>query len=146
MQTEDLLQQDVFDTAITEESSNQLAGISLWMQINAITAFVSLAVSLASTIWTYMRLSSYGFGSSRFGGMGIFQVFLTTAVTLAINILLIQASTNIKKGLALQDQQHFNLGLQKMATYFKTIGILIIVGLSLMVLIFFLSMVFSAFR
>jgi Family of unknown function (DUF5362) len=147
MQTEDLLQQDVFDTNITEESSNHLAGISLWMQLNAITAFVALAVTIASTIWLYMRFSSFGFGSSAFGGgTGILRFLLTTAVTLVMNILLLQASSNIKKGLAAQDQQHFNLGMQKMAIYFKTMGILIIVGLSLMLLFFFFALAFSAFR
>lgn len=142
MQTEDLLQQDVFDTNLTEESSNHLAGISLWMQINAITAFISLAVTIASTIWLYMRFSSFGLNDAT----GIWRLLLTTAVTLAMNILLLQASANIKKGLAYQDQQHFNLGMQKMATYFKTMGILIIVGLSLMILFFFLALVFSALR
>lgn len=145
MQTEDLLQQDVFDTTITEESSNQLAGISLWMQINAITAFVALAVTIVSTISLYMRYSSSIFSGSALGG-GVLRFLLTTAVTVVMNILLLQASSNIKKGLASQDQQHFNLGMQKMAIYFKTMGILIIVGLSLMILFFFLAMVFSAFR
>ncbi len=145
MQTEDLLQQDVFDTTITEESSNQLAGISLWMQINAITAFVALAVTIVSTISLYMRYSSSIFSGSALGG-GVLRFLLSTAVTVVMNILLLQASSNIKKGLAAQDQQHFNLGMQKMAIYFKTMGILIIVGLSLMILFFFLAMVFSAFR
>jgi Family of unknown function (DUF5362) len=145
MQTEDLLQQDVFDTTITEESSNQLAGISLWMQINAITAFVALAVTIVSTISLYMRYSSSIFSGSALGG-GVLRFLLSTAVTVVMNILLLQASSNIKKGLASQDQQHFNLGMQKMAIYFKTMGILIIVGLSLMILFFFLALVFSAFR
>lgn len=146
MQNEDLLREEAFDTAVSEESSNQLTGISLWMQLNAITAFVSLAVSVGSTIWLYMRISSLGFGSSSLGGSNVFRTVITVAITIVVNVLLLQASANIKKGLAQQDQQYFNLGMQKMATYFKVLGILIIVVLSLMVLFFLFAMLFSGFR
>jgi hypothetical protein len=146
MQTEDLLQQDIFDAALTEESGRHLTGISQWMQISAITGFASLAVSFISTVVLYVRLSSLGFGSAATSGSGIFRLFVTAAVSIIMNILLLQAASNIKKGLAMQDQQFFNTGMARMATYFKVMGILIIVGLSLMLLLFFFALVFSGFR
>jgi Family of unknown function (DUF5362) len=146
MQTEDLLQQDVFDGAITEESKTQLTGVSQWMQISAITGFASLAVSVISTVVLYVRLSSIGFGGGAVGSSGIFRLLLTAAVSIIMNVLLLQAASNIKKGLAMHDQQFFNTGMARMATYFKVMGILIIVGLSLLLLILFFGMLYSGFR
>jgi Family of unknown function (DUF5362) len=139
METENI-QEDIFEFEVNEETQNQLSGLSQWMQINAIVAFVSLALSLISAVITYVKYSSY-FGRGAFGGFEMIKLLVSTVISIVLNLMLIQSATNIKKGLALTDQGYFNLGLSKMAIYFKIMGILIIVVLSLVVLAFFFSLV-----
>jgi Family of unknown function (DUF5362) len=140
MQSENT-QQHIFEVGISDDTKNQLGGLSQWMQINAIVAFISLAVSIISTVLTLIRYSSL-FGSGiRFGTSEIIRLLVSVVISVVLNLTLLQSSANIKKGLALTDQGYLNLGLSKLATCFKIIGILIIVVLSLLVLVFFLSLI-----
>jgi Family of unknown function (DUF5362) len=127
---------NVFELGVNEEAKEHLGGISLWMQVNAITAFISMAVSLISAIMAFVQLSSYGSNS---GAPALAGALIMAIISVAINILLIQAAGNIKKGLARSEQGYFNLGLSKMATYFKVMGILIIIALSFFILAMFFS-------
>jgi Family of unknown function (DUF5362) len=140
METEKI-QENIFEFEVNEETQNQLSGLSQWMQINAIVAFVSLALSLISTVITYVRYSSYFGTRSAFGGFEMIKLLVSTVISIVLNLMLIQAAANIKKGLTLSDQGYFNLGLSKMAIYFKIMGIMIIVVLSLIVLAFFFSLI-----
>ncbi len=139
METENI-HQHIFEFEVNEESKGQLQGLSQWMQISAITAFISLALSLISTVYTYVKYSAFFGFRSAFGGFEMIKLLLSTVISIILNLMLIQAAANIKKGLALTDQGYFNLGLSKMATYFKIMGILIIVVLSLIVVAFFFAL------
>jgi Family of unknown function (DUF5362) len=140
MMEQEKIENHIFEFDVNEETKNQISGLSQWMQINAIVAFVSLALSLITTVITYVKYSAYLGMGSFLGSSGVIKLLVSTVLSVLLNLLLIQSAGNIKKGLALSDQGYFNLGLSKMATYFKTMGILIIVVLSFMVLVFFFSL------
>ena len=112
----------IFEVDIDEEGKSQFSTIAQWANINAIIGFVSLGLSVISTIM------GIGKGVSSAGG-DMFGLIITVAISLALNITLLAAATNIKKGIEQTDQGHFALGLNKMATYFKIVGILTIVVL-----------------
>ncbi|MBP6023145.1 DUF5362 family protein [Ferruginibacter sp.] len=112
----------IFEVDIDEEGKSQFSTIAQWANINAIIGFVSLGLSVISTI------IGVGKGVSSAGG-DMFGLIITVAISLALNITLLAAATNIKKGIEQTDQGHFALGLNKMATYFKIVGILTIVVL-----------------
>jgi hypothetical protein len=135
MEQEQVLQQDIFDAEISEESARHLTAISQWMQINAIVALASLGISVISTVIMMSKISSLGLGSGVASG-GMAQVILTMTVSILLNLLLLQASANIKKGIQLADQSFLNKGLGKMAAYFKTLAILLIVVIGLVFLFF----------
>ncbi len=141
----------IFEFNIDEESKSHLKGIAQWAFINAIIAFVSLGITVLSSILTYVRVSSYMSGSdaSLTGGSNIIGLFITLAVTLALNITLMAAATNIRKGVEQTNQAYFETGITKLTTYFKITGILFIVSLVIMVLAILIALAFgisSGFR
>jgi ABC-type multidrug transport system permease subunit len=76
-------------------------------------------------------MASSRVGKAEAGG-GILTILITIIISLLLNITLIAAANNLKKGLTGSDQGYFNLGMLKMASYFKILGILMIV-----ILVFF---------
>ena len=67
-------------------------------------------------------------------------------VSLFINITLFAAAKNLKLGLDNNDQGYFNLGLAKLATYFKIIGIILLIVLIIFGIAIVGSIIFSAFK
>jgi hypothetical protein len=133
------LQQDIFGAEINEEGTRNLSAISQWMQINAITAFVSLAVSVTSTILLIVKLSSMDLGSDLATG-SMLQMIIPLIISIILNVILLQAAANIKKGVQLTDQGYLNKGLGKMAAYFKMLGIVVIVTIALVILVMLFTM------
>jgi Family of unknown function (DUF5362) len=123
----------IFEFNLDDEGKSQLSGIAQWANINAIVSLVSLGLSVISTILVFIKASRYSPATG-----GLFQLFIGVGISLVVNIILLAAATNIKKGLELNDQGHFNLGIAKLATYFKVIGILVIVAMILVVLLILL--------
>ena len=128
----------IFEFGIDQEGKSQLAGIAMWTNVNAIIGFVALGVSLISTIIAMGQMSRYS-GSAAGGGL-IFGIMIQLTISLILNITLIGAASNLKKALALTDQGFFGIGLTKLATYFKIVGILTIIVLVLVVLAFLIAL------
>lgn len=133
----------IFEFNIDEESKTQLSGIAQWAKINAIVAFVSMGVTVLSTILTLAKISAY---SGAAAGANVFGTFITVAVSLLLNITLLAAASNLKKGVEQTDQGHFGLGLSKMAAYFKILGILMIIAITVIVLALIVIMMIGAGR
>jgi hypothetical protein len=117
----------IFELNVDEESKLHLSSIAQWANINAIVGFVALAITIVSTIIT---VSTYG-GASRLS-----NIVISVAVSILLNVTLLAAASNIKKGIAQTDQGYFGLGLTKLAAYFKIVGILTIIVLAIFVLVF----------
>jgi len=118
---------------VDEEAKSNLSGIAQWTNINAIVGFVSAGLSLITTVVGLGRLGSFGSSSNAVGA--ILGLIITLAISLLLNITLIAAAQNIKKGIEQTDQGHFALGLNKLATYFKILGIITIVVIALLLLV-----------
>lgn len=118
------------DMAVTEEARSNFKDIAQWAGINAVTAFIALGISFISTITSFSKVST-GAASG-----GLFGFLISAAISLLLNITLLQASQNLKKAFEFTDQGYFGLGLTKFASYFKILGILLIIALVIMILAF----------
>jgi Family of unknown function (DUF5362) len=133
------------ESNLNQESKVHLSGIAQWTNILCIISFVSLGVSVISLFTSYFKLKQFGdFATGAAMGSGIFGLLITTAITLLIYITLFNASKFIKLGINQNDQGYFNMGITKLATYFRILGIIAIV----FGVIFFLAilvMIFAGF-
>jgi Family of unknown function (DUF5362) len=128
---EDIQQSSIFEFNIDEEGKSNLAAIAQWANINAIVGFTGLGISIIGFVIAMAKIGRMG-STGYAGSLGIFIGFI---IGLLLNITLIYAAINIKKGLELSNQGHFVTGLSKLASYFKIFGILTIIGLVLIVLV-----------
>lgn len=119
---------NLFDLEVSEETKSHLAGLTMWMNITAITG---LAGSVVSIIFTVLRMSAYRYAS---GGISLLSPLIGLAVSILLNITLLAAARNIKQGLASEDQGSLNAGVGKMASYFRIYGIVLICALAFCVL------------
>lgn len=117
----------IFDFNLDEESRSHLAAIAQWTNINAIAGLASAAITITFFIITLIRLSNYG--GNLFSGLIVVWPFISLVVSLALNITLLNASSNIKKGIESSSQAHFETGITKLATYFKIVGIITIIAI-----------------
>lgn len=134
----------IFEFNMDDESKSHFSGIAQWANINAIVGLVALGVSVISTFVAIGRVSSYGGGSA--AGGGIVSLIIGIGISLALNITLLAAASNIKKGVEQTDQGFFGLGLTKLATYFKIVGILTIIVLVIAVLALLIGILAGASR
>jgi hypothetical protein len=135
---ENIQDTSIFGLDIDDEGKSQLSAIAQWANINAIVAFASLGLSLISTVMAFSNASRYLTTES--AGSGIVGLLVSLVISLVLNITLIAAASNIKKGIDQANQGLFGIGLTKLASYFKIVGILTIivlvfVGLALLVTI-----------
>jgi hypothetical protein len=121
----------IFEFNLDEESKSNLSSIAQWTNINAITGLVAAGVTVISTVVTLNQLGNY---SGSVAGPGIFGMLIGLTISLLMNIILLNASSNLKKGIGNTSQQHFATGLTKLATYFKVVGILTIIAISFVAL------------
>ena len=122
---EDNQQNSILELGLNEEAKANLTSIAQWGYINAVAGFISMGLTLVKA-----------FAAGPAGGQGgnILTVFITIAISLMLNITLLSAATNLKRGLIGADQGYFNLGMLKLASYFKILGILLIVILAIVFL------------
>jgi hypothetical protein len=128
---------NIFELNIDEESKSHFSSIAQWANINAIVGFAALAITLVST---FITISTYGSNSSLSG------VVVGAAISILLNVTLLAAASNIKKGITQTDQGHFGLGLTKLAGYFKLVGILTIIVLVIFVLVLLIAIMVGAGR
>ena len=121
----------------SEETKFNFGSLTQWLNISAIIGFIGLAVTLLSMV--------IGKGS---GGKenSLAVNIVVIGVSLFINITLFAAAKNLKLGLDNNDQGYFNLGLAKLATYFKIIGIILLIVLIIFGIAIVGSIIFSAFK
>ncbi|WP_462255408.1 hypothetical protein [Ferruginibacter sp.] len=129
---ENIQDNTIFDLAIDEEGKSHISSIAQWANISAIVGFAGIGISIIGVVIGLMRVSE---NSAAAAGSGVFGLFISTAIALLLNITLINAAINLKKGIDQTDQGHFSLGLTKLAMYFKILGIITIIVLVIVTLI-----------
>ena len=121
----------IFELELNEEGKTQFAGLAQWCYFSAIASLISLAVSVVSAVWIISKL---GEDESTIVASTATSTLFSIIISLLLNITLLTSANNLKKGLAGADQGTFNLGMAKLATYFRILGIMMIIGLVIGVL------------
>jgi amino acid transporter len=120
------------------DTLGQINDIAKWTKILTIVSFVSISISLISAFVTGSKVAEYSAAT----GMGsIFTSIIVAAISLALNIILYKSSQAIKAGIDNNNQGEFAVGMQKMATYFKIIGIIVIIALCIFALLFVFGLI-----
>ncbi|MBL0144491.1 MAG: hypothetical protein IPP48_00665 [Chitinophagaceae bacterium] len=132
-------QTSIFNFELDSTSKAHLQGIAQWAKINAIVAFVSVGISLVQTV---VLFSKYGSANSA----GMTSGLVGWVISILLNVLLLNASNNITKGLANADQNTFNKGLGDFARYLRVIGIICIVVAVILGLVILFALIFGAAR
>ncbi|MES2372795.1 MAG: DUF5362 family protein [Bacteroidota bacterium] len=105
---------------VSPKLRSDLQEAATWARIIAILALSSSALSL---IVSFKR------------GM-IFFSLLSAAISVFIYLYLLKFSSQAKKGLQNNDQQMLNDGFRNLNTYFKILGVILIIVISICVLAF----------
>jgi amino acid transporter len=124
------LTKDIFGSkSIGADTLTQIEGVAKWTKILSIVSFVNIVLSIISALYMGFAVSKYAGSEDALGS--VFSTIITAAISLALNIILFNASKALQSGLQTNNQGDFAVGMQKMAHYFKFIGILFIIVLCL---------------
>jgi hypothetical protein len=122
-----------FKISFNDNAREQLKAIALWARICALCAFVSYVVALIVAIFGKTVSSAYSEQSyqvtSAVKTWAIASALISGIIGFAINYFLYRFATDAKKGLDTIDQVKLNEGLLNLKTYFKILGIIVLVAL-----------------
>lgn len=113
----------IFNFGLDETGKQNLKTISLWAAVYAIVSFIGLGITILKLVIIGVKYSFEAAGSA-FG-----SEIISIAITLLINILLFNASSQLRKALDSVDQSLLTRGLSSLKSYFKVCGILLIIVL-----------------
>ena len=131
------------EAEVTPDAKEQFNVLAKWATYSAIIGFASAGLAIITLIVSLNKVSSYGPGKVE---SNLFQTFLVTGISLLLNITLFGAGLYLKKGISTADQGFFNMGLKKLNNYFKILGILMIIVLSIVLLAIFFGGMISLFN
>jgi len=118
-------QGSIFNFSVDDEARNQLKEVSRWARINALLAFATMGLSVVTIIISARNIGGY------YAGELVGKQLVSWIISVVLNVILYNSSVSLQKALLNTNQQLFNKGLLQMATYFKVVGIILIVMLSL---------------
>jgi hypothetical protein len=129
----------IFNVEIDMISRDHLKTITIWARIIAVVGLINLG-------FTLIRLfaNSSG-GAAALIGM-LFFVLIYLGVMILLYFFLLRFANRTSASLNTQNQDQFNSGIGSLATYFKILGIIIIIVLSLVCLFFMFLALGTAFR
>lgn len=110
---------------ITPRISSTFVSLSGWMRTAAFVSLAALAVSLVSVTMDLLNAPQY----SQAVTFQLFFTFIFLVISVIMNVLLLSASAGIKKGVISGIQETFNRGISKFTSYFRVIGIIMIIVL-----------------
>jgi Family of unknown function (DUF5362) len=125
-----------------EGTKNNFSSLAQLINITTIIGFVSIGITLIILIFGLNKMSEYSMGSAN-----NYQVVVNIFVlifSLILNFMLFNAAKNLKLGTDNDDQGSFNVGLSKLASYYKIIGILTLVALGIVAILMVFGMLFGA--
>jgi hypothetical protein len=138
MQNQDLLA-DEFSLKINEEGNSVIFDVCRWAAINAVIGFLGIAISVIQFVKVLMMDLPGTFGS-------LVGSAVTIAISLILNLALLNSARSIRAGLLGSDQFVFNNGLARLSSYFRIMGILSLIGIGFAVLVFLIVLVGFATR
>jgi hypothetical protein len=127
----------LFEITYDSAAGDYLKQAATWARICAVIAFISAGLSIVKSFAT-------GRGSLMATTATILLMLIIVGISILINVFLLRFANNTLTGLSGNSQERLNEGIGNLGTYFKIMGILIIVALALciiylFVLFFFLS-------
>lgn len=132
---------NLFDLRIDEGAQRLLTTIAKWAKIIAILGFISPVISIITVlkgVTSNLEMAAYTLGYN------IIAIVIAATIGIVLNIFLYKFATNMEAGLQGMSQEYFNKGTNNLRLFFKTMGILVIVCFSLLVLgIFIFIIAFS---
>ena len=141
----------IFNLTFDATAKNHLRSISQWAKIYALS---SIATYIVSILLVFMKGGSAGSGndtngvfvsSSSYAGT-VVGTFITVIIGVILNLLLYKFALGVKEGVDGLKQDKLNSGFASFRSYFKMMGILAIILLSLVLLGVLLALMFSAGR
>lgn len=121
---------DVYELQVTPKLKQDLAAAANWGFITAILGLASAALSFL------LNISKGMIGSS----------IINLAIFVLIYIFLLQFGKKVKTALQTNDQGIFLEGLKSLQTYFKILGVLLIVVLAILVIAILFGLSFGLSR
>jgi hypothetical protein len=117
----------LFNLSLDQEAKSLLKTTTVWAKIVAIIAFVEAGLNL---------VSSFIGGSNAIQMVGAFFASLIgVLITVLLNIFLYRFAQKTNDALASSNQQSFIEGINNLRNYFKVLGILLIVIMSLFIIV-----------
>ena len=138
---------NVFKISFDNDAREQLQTIALWAKIAAICAFIGYVVALISAFFGKTQPSGFGTVeqsdavNSFARGSVIAGTLVSVIIGSAINYFLYKFSVDTKQGLSGIDQIKLNMGLSSLKTYFKILGIILLICLIIAALVFLFAMI-----
>jgi hypothetical protein len=129
---ENFEQNTIFKFGIDDTTKQSLKALAQWAKVNAVLAFTSIGMSVLTIIVASMTLLD-AYSSGNFIGALISRQLVFWIISLVLNIILYKAATNIQQSIIHNDQRIFNIGMSLLARYFKIIGIVFIVAITLII-------------
>lgn len=129
----------VFEISFDERLKNAMSNAASWAGIAAILSLANSIVSLVQVFFNLNKLrnayNEAGYAVPRQSLMsGMLSPLIGLGIAVVLFIFLLRFSRSTKQGIVNSDNYQLSEGLGGLSTYFKIIGILIIIGLSFVVL------------
>ena len=127
MQEEQQEQQELPKVKIDDTAYLYLLTATGWARTIAILGLVGSGLSFVATI----QQVAMGLG----GGSSIVTGVITLAFSILLNLVLLRFANQTSAGLQQDSHQQFNAGIGQLSLYFKIMGIVVLIGISLLVLV-----------
>lgn len=125
---------NVFDIRIDQESQGLLKTITRWAKMIAVLGFVSMGLTLIHSVLLKLWKDPDAAGPVELKALEAGLTIVIVIISITLNILLYRFATHTARSLETMSQESFNAGTNHLRNYFKMMGILMIVCVSLLVL------------
>lgn len=140
--------QSLFDINFDENVKQSLKGTATWGGIAAIVSIIGSVLGVVNYFVQKAKMDRfYSEGSEEIVRLqrtseagGLFNVALSLIIGIILFVFLFKFSNKTKTGVDTGDQYVINEGLGSLATYFKIIGILFIIGICLVGIVFLFAL------
>ena len=137
---------NIFKISFDDNGRDQLQTITLWAKISAICAFIGYAIALLAAFIGKVPVSEFegNATAASFGRASLITGALISAIIgTAINYFLYRFAVDAKQGLSNIDQAKLNQGLSSLKTYFKILGIILLICLIIVALVILFAILAS---
>ena len=121
--------ENFFNLGVDAHAHDYLKDAANWAKVIAIVAFVSAGLSIFSAF-----LGKSGVSTAMSIAAAVIFSLVVAGISIAINLFLLKFAQNTASALTIKNQEQFNEGINNLRIYFKILGIIIIIVLSLLVL------------